>query len=120
MRILIADDAAVARAMLARIVRREGHEVAGEARDAKELLEAALRLLPDLVVLDGRLPPAGGLNALAALRALEAPPAVIVVAALGERSFVQTAMRSGAQGAVMRPLVAAEVVEALERLARTA
>ncbi len=120
MRVLIADDAAVERAILRRLVLAAGHEVAGEARDATQLLELALRLLPDLVVLDGRLPPSGGLSALAALRALaSSPPPVVVIAALGERAFLQTALRSGAQGGVMRPLAAAEFTETLARLART-
>jgi DNA-binding NarL/FixJ family response regulator len=117
-RILIADDAAVERAILRRLALREGHEIAGEASELSELLEMTGRLLPDVVVLDGRLPPAGGLHALSALRALPESPAVVVVAALGERAFLQTAVRSGAQGGVMRPLAAVEFGETLRRLAR--
>ncbi len=119
MRVLIADDAAVERAIVRRFVSAAGHEVAGEARDGVELLESAVRLMPDVVVLDGRLPPSGGLSALAALRALASPPSIVVIAALGERAFLQTAMRSGAQGGVMRPLAADDFAETLDRLART-
>jgi two-component system, chemotaxis family, chemotaxis protein CheY len=119
MRILIADDAPVERAILRRLVVREGHEVAGEACDSDELLELASGHLPDLVVLDGRFPPVGGLHALALLRALPSPPAVIVIAALGERAFLETAVRSGAQGGVLRPLSAADFAETLRHLART-
>ena len=119
MRVLIGDDAAVECAIVRRLVLAAGHEVVGEAGDATQLLESAVRLLPDVVVLDGRLPTSGGLSALAALRALASPPAIVVIAALGERAFLQTALRSGAQGGVMRPLGAAEFAETLGRLART-
>jgi DNA-binding NarL/FixJ family response regulator len=119
MRILIADDAPVERAILRRLALREGHEVVGEAGDSTELAELVSRLLPDLVLLDGRLPAAGGLHALAALRVLPAPPAVIVIAALGERAFLETAVRSGAQGGLLRPLAAGDFAETLRRLART-
>ena len=119
MRILIADDASVERAILRRLVLREGHDIVGEARDSTELLELVSRLLPAVVLLDGRLPPAGGLHALSALRALPAPPAVVVIAALGERAFLETAVRSGAQGGVLRPLGAGDLAETLRRLART-
>jgi len=120
MRILLADDAAVARAIFERIARAEGHEVVGAALDRDALLEQSVRLLPDVVVLDSRFPPVGGLSALTALRELPAPPLVIVSAALGEAEFLQAALRSGASGGLFRPLRAAQVIETLRRLARTA
>lgn len=57
MRVAIADDAAVLREGLARVLADAGVEVAAQAGTADELLERVDTLSPDVVVLDIRMPP---------------------------------------------------------------
>jgi len=118
-RILIGDDAAVARALLARILSSAGHEVAGEAATAQELLARSEELEPDLVALDSRLPPRGGLAVIESLLALPKPPGILFIAALGEFDLLQAALRAGARGGFARPFAPAAVVETLRGFART-
>jgi serine/threonine-protein kinase len=57
MRVVIADDAALMREGLARLLSDAGFEVAGKANDADELLRLVERRLPDVAVVDIRMPP---------------------------------------------------------------
>ncbi len=57
MRIVIADDAALMREGLARLLADAGFDVAGKAEDADELLRLVERRRPDVAVVDIRMPP---------------------------------------------------------------
>lgn len=57
MRVLIADDAVLMREGLARLLSDAGFEVAGKANDAEELMLLVERRLPDVVIVDIRMPP---------------------------------------------------------------
>ena len=59
MRIVIADDSALLREGLARLLTDAGHEVVARAADAPSALAAVEEHAPDLVVLDVRMPPDG-------------------------------------------------------------
>jgi len=79
MRILIADDNDLVRRGLIRLLSAEsGWTVCGEARDGLEALQKARELLPDLIVLDLRMPGMNGLDATRRLR-LELPEAKILL-----------------------------------------
>ena len=70
-RVVLADDAVLVRAGLARLLAEEGFDVVAEADDHPSLLEAARRHHPDLVITDIRMPPTltdEGLRAAATLR----------------------------------------------------
>jgi len=118
-RVLIADDAAVARAVLARLIAGAGHEVAGEAEDATSALELCSALRPDAVVIDGRLPPDGALALIPRLRALDPALRILVAASLDEVELVRAAVAGGASGAVARPFTASNLEAALAAPART-
>ena len=70
-RVIVADDSAVIRQGVVRILEAGGMDVVAEARDADELLAAVDRDPPDLAVIDIRMPPSGnaGLAAATAIRA---------------------------------------------------
>jgi DNA-binding NarL/FixJ family response regulator len=57
MRVVIADDAVLMREGLARLLSDVGFEVAGKASDAEELMRIVERRLPDVAVVDIRMPP---------------------------------------------------------------
>jgi len=56
-RVVLADDAALLREGLARLLTEAGFEVAGLASDGDELLELVARSDPDVVIVDIRMPP---------------------------------------------------------------
>jgi CheY-like chemotaxis protein len=74
-RFLIADDSAAFRALAARMLRDQGHEVVGEAADGAAALHLAATLAPDAVLLDVHL---GADDGRAVARALRGPRAILV------------------------------------------
>jgi two-component system, NarL family, invasion response regulator UvrY len=79
MRILIADDNELVRRGLIRLLSAEtGWTVCGDGRDGLEALQQAQELLPDLILLDLRMPGLNGLEVTRRLR-LELPEAKILL-----------------------------------------
>ena len=84
MRIVIAEDAALFRAGLVRLLEDEGHQVCAEVADGDALLAAVASQRPDVVVADIRMPPTftdEGLRAALELRRTH--PAAVLVLTLG-------------------------------------
>jgi len=69
-RVVIAEDHALLRAGLVELLTAAGFDVAGQAGDAQELLELVRHTIPDVVVLDIRMPPTHTLEGLHAARAI--------------------------------------------------
>jgi DNA-binding NarL/FixJ family response regulator/class 3 adenylate cyclase len=81
-RVVVADDAALVRSGIVRLLSDEGFSVVGEAADADELLALVEREHPELVVTDIRMPPTHrdeGLRAAAAIRTDHPEIAVLVL-----------------------------------------
>jgi DNA-binding NarL/FixJ family response regulator len=99
-RVLIADDDALVRAALRTIF--EAHddlELVAEASDGLEAVEAAGRLLPDVVLLDIRMPRLDGLEAARQILALRSNRAqVIMLTTFDLDEYVYDALRAGATG----------------------
>jgi two-component system chemotaxis response regulator CheY len=119
LRIVVADDAAPARAILARLIGDLGHEVVAEATDAIGLLTCCSDLQPDLAVVDGRLPPEGGLVAVESLHRADPDLTILVVASLVEVELLRLALVAGASGALGRPFLRSQIEATLRRFART-
>jgi DNA-binding NtrC family response regulator len=102
-RILVVDDHDSIRHFLARALEDEGYEVTAVA-SARAALEAAGRDLPDLVILDLRLPDVNGLSALERLKALDSALPVIILTAFGEVESAVRAMKLGACDYLNKPV----------------
>ncbi len=80
-RVLVVDDSVVARTLLKRVLERDpALKVAGEAADGKEAVAAAMRLRPDVIVMDVRMPVMDGLEATKEIMRRCATPIVLVTA----------------------------------------
>lgn len=103
LRVLIVDDSEASRAGLRRILEQGcGASVVGAAADGEEALRAALRLAPDLVVLDLQMPRMDGYTFLRLLMARQPAP-VVVISSLGRKSDVFKALEFGALDFVPKP-----------------
>jgi DNA-binding NarL/FixJ family response regulator len=98
-RVLLADDQRLVRAGFRMILRAEPDiEVAGEAADGVEAVEAARRLRPDVVLMDIRMPRLDGIEATRLLLQQPDPPRVLVVTTFDLDQYVYDALRLGAGG----------------------
>jgi two-component system, NarL family, response regulator LiaR len=113
-RVLIADDHAVVRQGLRTFLDLQPDvEVAGEAADGEEAVEAARRLAPDVVLLDLAMPRLDGVAALPRLRDAAPAARVIVLTSFGEDDRLFAALRAGAAGFLLKDVEPAELVRGI-------
>ncbi|MEV7471011.1 response regulator transcription factor [Streptomyces kronopolitis] len=117
--VLLVDDDAAVRAGLRTIIESgDGLIVVGEAWDGRQALEEARRLQPDIVVMDIRMPGMNGIAATRALRAVPAPPAVLVLTTFGhEEDYVEQALAAGAVGFLLKDAPPGDFLTALRDIA---
>jgi DNA-binding NarL/FixJ family response regulator len=114
MRILIADDHALFRDSLKSLLAARGHEVVGEARNGREAVELAKRVRPDVVLMDLMMPEVDGLAATRLISA-EAPEVrVVMLTASDDDANLFEAIKSGAQGYLLKNLESSEFFALLE------
>lgn len=116
MKVLIVDDEAPARDRLRQILEESEHSVVGDAGNGRDALDAAARLIPDVVLLDIRMPGMNGLEAAHHMNALEQPPAIIFTTAYDE--YAIEAFDALAVGYVLKPVRRERLQKALEQAAR--
>ena len=113
MRILIIDDHALFRGGLRELLQRRGIEVVAAVGAGDEGCRLAAELLPDVVLLDLRMPGMDGLTAIHELRrAGFSAPVVMLTTSHEERDLVES-LRSGAQGYLLKDMEPDELVSAL-------
>lgn len=112
-RVLIAEDEALIRLDLAEMLREEGYEVVGEAGDGQEAVELAEKLLPDLVIMDVKMPRRDGIDAAAEIAAKRIAP-VVVLTAFSQRDLVERARDAGAMAYVVKPFSIGDLIPAIE------
>lgn len=113
--VLIVDDNDVTRALLRGILRLEGYEISGEAKDGEQALTMALEQKPAAICLDVVMPKRSGLEVLNELRTKLPNTPVIMITGNADRETVQTAIQAGAAGFIVKPFNQARVNEALSR-----
>jgi two-component system, response regulator PdtaR len=113
MRILIAEDETIIRMDLRALLEAAGFEICAEARDGEEAVELARAELPDLAVLDVKMPRLDGIEA--AKRILEERPIpIVMVTAYGERELVARAVEAGVFGYLVKPFRESDLLPAIE------
>lgn len=113
MRVLIADDEALARKRLTRLCSAiQGVEIVGECQDGEQVLERVAKGDVELVLLDIHMPNLSGLDALALLP--EDGPRVVFTTAHAEHALA--AFEHGAADYVLKPVEAGRLAKAIERV----
>lgn len=118
MKILVADDHSLFRDGLVSLLEAAGHEVVGQVGDGEAAVEAAVRLQPDVLLLDISMPRLNGLQALGRLTADAPGVKVVMLTVSDEEASLFEAMRSGAAGYLLKSLSSAEFLDRLDSLGR--
>ncbi len=117
-RILIVDDALFMRKMLSDILSEQGHDIIGEATNAKDAIELYKQLKPDLVTLDIIMPEIDGvtsLHAIKAIKSMDSNAIIIMVSAMGQQSVVAESIHAGATDFIIKPFQKTDVINAVNK-----
>ena len=117
MKLLIVDEETPARERLRRLLEEIGdNEVIGEARNGEEALAQCAQFLPDVVLLDVRMPGISGIEIARHIDSLEDPPAVIFTTAYDQ--YAVDAFETEAVGYLLKPVRKEKLAHALRHAAR--
>jgi DNA-binding NarL/FixJ family response regulator len=118
MNILIADDHALFRDSLRSLLEARGLTVLGEARNGREAVELARKLKPEVVLMDLSMPEMDGLAATRLISADQPEVKVVVLTASDDDAKLFEAIKSGAQGYLLKNLESSEFFTLLEGINR--
>jgi len=118
---LIADDHALVRSGLRSMLQREpGIEIVGEACNGREAVELCRSLVPNLVLMDVRMPEMDGLEATRTIKH-ECPETGILMVTMHENpDYMLEAIKAGAAGYVLKDAARDELVDVVQRVACSA
>ena len=122
-RVILADDHAMVRSGLRAVLAADPTiEVVGEAANGREAVALAVRLEPDVVVMDLTMPELDGTEAtktiVAASRAAGAGPRVLVLTMHAEEEYLIPLLEAGAGGYLVKSAADRDLVEAVRAVAR--
>jgi two-component system response regulator DevR len=117
-RVLLVDDHEIVRRGLRDLLDGEpGISVVAQAGTVAEALTMASALAPDVAVVDVRLPDGDGVALCRSLRALEPPPACLVLTAFDDERALVEAILAGASGYLLKQVRGQDVVHAVREVA---
>lgn len=116
-RILLIDDEHLVRSGLRLVLDSvEDFEVVGEGADGAEAVRLARDLLPDIVLLDIRMPSMDGLRAADELTGLPHPPKVVLLTTFDLDDYVHKGLRAGAVGFLLKDTPPHDLVAAVRTI----
>jgi DNA-binding NarL/FixJ family response regulator len=114
MKILLCDDQAVIRDGLEMLLMLEkDFQVVGTAQDGAEAVELAAQKMPDLVLMDLKMPGTNGIEATRQIRAKFPEMKVLVLTTYDDDEWVFDAIRAGASGYLLKDTPRQKIVEAI-------
>ena len=111
--VLVADDHAIVREGLVELLKDHDFDVVAAVGDGHELIAAARRLRPDLIVTDLTMPGLSGLDVLARIKAEHIDSKVIVLTMHHDADLATRAMRAGASGFLLKHSAGEELLTAI-------
>ena len=117
--VLLADDHDVVRMGLKTALRGfPEFSVVGEARDGEEAVKEAIRLKPDLAVLDVRMPKLGGIEACRDIRSAVPECRVLMLTSFADEKAVMAALMAGANGFMLKEVRTEDLLNAMRVVGR--
>lgn len=117
-KILLVDDSEYVRNTLNIILTYVGHDVVGEATNAKEAIQKYKTLLPEIVLLDIVLKidegVTTGLDALKEILRFDPKAKVLVCSALNQQALISQSIKIGAKGFIAKPFQPEKLIEAVK------
>ena len=103
-RIVIVDDEPIIRMDLKEILESRGYQVVGEAADGFDAVELCRTHVPDLVLLDIKMPLMDGLSAAQIIHEQGLAGSIVFLTAYSDSSYIEGAKTSGVSGYLVKPV----------------
>lgn len=111
--VIVDDDGLVRRALSAYVSAADGMEVVGEAEDGRAAVDMVLRLVPDVVLMDLRMPQMSGVDATIAIGAQLPSSRILALTTFATPDSVVPVLRAGAAGYLLKEATPAEITDAI-------
>ncbi len=119
MRVLIVDDDALIRDSLKLLLELEpDFRVAGLAANGQEAIDLCRQELPDLVLMDIRMPVLDGVLGTKKLKELYPGLPVVVLTTFRDEEYIKEALKNGASGYILKSQPADSIIESLRAVAK--
>jgi DNA-binding NarL/FixJ family response regulator len=116
-RVLLADDHQIVRQGLKALLENDpGVKVVGEAADGRQAVDQAIKLEPDVVVLDVVMPRMNGLEALRQIRQHCPKTRVLVLSSYNDDEFLRCMVTGRASGFLLKEAAASELLQAVRQV----
>ena len=113
-RVLVADDHALYRRGLEMVLGQEDDiEIVGEAADGAEAIRRAEELLPDIVLMDIRMPRRSGIEACTAIKDVVPSTKIVILTISDEESDLYEAVRAGANGYLLKDVPGEQIADGI-------
>ena len=114
LRVLVADDHPIIRKRVRAVL--ENHprfDVCAEVEDGAQAIEEALRVKPDVVVLNVTMPVLGGFEAAREIRAKLPESAIVILSSHADKHFIEEAKKVGARAYVAKTKIGEALIKAI-------
>ncbi len=119
LRVLLVDDHEVVRLGIRALLNQsEGFEVVGEASNARESIELTAEIMPDIVLMDIRLPGMSGIEACEEITQKNKDVKVVMLTSYAEDELLFAAIRAGASGYLLKQISSEDLIRSLNSVAR--
>lgn len=116
-RVLLADDHQIVREGLRALLEADpGVKVVGEAADGRQAVEQAIKLAPDVVVMDVVMPRLNGLEALRQIRQSCPETKVLILSSYNDEEFLRRTVTGRATGYLLKESAAADLLQAIRQV----
>ncbi len=116
LKVLVVDDSAIIRKSLSQQLDELGYEVVGEAINGKEAIKLYKELKPDFVTMDITMPLMNGIEALKEIKKDDKDAKIIMVTSHGEEKLVMDAIKRGAVGYILKPIIHGKISNAVSKV----
>ena len=116
MKILVVDDANLARAMLKKIFEENGYHEVLEAGSGLEAVDLYQEHHPALVTMDITMPEMDGITAIKKIMEIDPNANIIVCSALGQKEVVMEAIQAGAKHFLVKPFEPDNVIKIIKAI----
>jgi DNA-binding NarL/FixJ family response regulator len=113
--IIIVDDQAMVREGLRMILSLyEEIDIVGEAANGEELLELLHKMLPDVILMDIRMPGMNGIDTLKVVKETYPMVKVIILTTFNEDEYIFNGLKHGADGYILKDSNSKEIIKAIK------